>query len=124
MEKEILEAFNIWIDALKSKDAKKVASLYDKKDAILIPTVSSKVRHNQEEIEDYFKYFLKKNPIGKIDEANIRIFGNIAINSGLYTFSLDDENKNRVNVKARFTFVYKKVDNNWVIIEHHSSVLP
>jgi len=27
-------------------------------------------------------------------------------------------------VAARFTFVYQKIESEWLIIEHHSSVLP
>jgi len=27
-------------------------------------------------------------------------------------------------VTARFTFVYRKVEDEWLIAEHHSSVLP
>ncbi len=124
MEKEILEAFEKWNDALQTKDPQKVAQMYDEKDGILLPTVSPKVRHNREEIADYFEHFLAKNPVGRIDEANIRIYGDIAINSGLYTFELDSEDGKRVDVPARFTFVYKKSGDEWVILEHHSSVLP
>jgi len=124
MENEILVAFEKWNDTLQTGDANKVAALYDEKDGILLPTVSPKVRHNREEIADYFEHFLAKNPVGRIDESNIRIFGDIAINSGLYTFELDNGEGGRVDVGARFTFVYKKDGDNWMILEHHSSVLP
>ncbi len=125
MEKEILEAFEKWNAALQTGDPKKVAEMYlENGEGILLPTVSPKVRHNREEIADYFVHFLAKNPVGRIDESNIRIYGDIAINSGLYTFELDGENGTRVDVPARFTFVYKKVDGEWMIAEHHSSVLP
>jgi len=124
MENEILEAFNKWNEALQTKDPKVVAAMYDEKDGILLPTVSPKVRHNREEIADYFEHFLAKNPVGEINESNIRIYGDIAINSGLYTFELDSEDGQRVKVGARFTFVYKKKGDDWIILEHHSSVLP
>ncbi len=124
MEKEILAAFEKWNDTLQTGDAQKVAALYDEKDGILLPTVSPKVRHNREEIADYFEHFLAKHPVGRIDESNIRIYGDIAINSGLYTFELDDGEGGRVDVPARFTFVYKKDGDDWMILEHHSSVLP
>jgi len=125
MEKEILEAFNKWNEALQTGNSKVVAAMYDENDGILLPTVSPKVRHNREEIADYFDHFLEKHPFGTIDEANVRVYGDIAINSGLYTFELDGEEKgSRVKVGARFTFVYKKKGDDWVILEHHSSVLP
>ena len=42
----------------------------------------NQVRHNHAEIEDYFVHFLAKGPQGVINESNVRIFGDIAINSG------------------------------------------
>ena len=45
--------------ALKTGDLSKL-SLYAT-DAILLPTVSNKVRHNYDEIEDYFVHFLAKD---------------------------------------------------------------
>lgn len=116
---EILALFDQWNNALRTCNPKEVVSLYAK-DAILLPTVSNEVRHNHEEIEDYFVHFLAKVPSGKINEFNIRIFSDLAINSGVYTFSFDD----RSTVQARFTFVYKRVGEGWLIAEHHSSQMP
>ena len=115
----ILSLFDDWNKALKTGEAKQVTSLYHE-NAILLPTVSNKVRHNHEEIEDYFVHFLAKGPNGKIDEANVRIFDQLAISSGLYTFSFNDGSA----VQARFTFVYQKNGENWEIVEHHSSQMP
>ncbi len=118
-ENEIKALFDEWNSALQTRDPKKVAALYES-NAILLPTVSNKVRHNHEEIEEYFVHFLAKNPVGKIDEANIRIFGELAINSGIYTFTLKDGSV----VPARYTFVYRWNGERWMIIEHHSSQMP
>ena len=116
----ILNLFDDWNKALQTGSPDEVVKLYDKK-AILLPTLSGQVRHTHEEIKDYFVHFLSKKPIGKINESNIRIFGNLAINSGIYTFNFKDGS----SAEARFTYVYKKVDeNNWIIVEHHSSLLP
>ena len=116
---EITALFDEWNNALKTLDPKKVAALYEP-NSILLPTVSNKVRQNQEEIEDYFVHFLTKEPVGKIDESNVRIFGEIAINSGIYTFTLKDGSV----VPARFTFVYRWNGERWMIAEHHSSQMP
>ena len=116
---EISKLFDLWNLAVESGDPKKVTELYDEK-AILLPTVSSKVRHNHSEIEDYFREFLSKGPKGEVDESNPRLFGDVAINSGLYQFSFE----NGDIVKARFTFVYRRVQDSWKIVEHHSSVMP
>ena len=111
--------FEEWNTALQTGRPKNVVTLYEP-NAILLPTVSNKVRHNHEEIENYFFNFLKKGPKGVINESNIRTFGNIAINSGVYTFSFNDGN----TVQARFTFVYRRNEQRWLIIEHHSSTMP
>ena len=119
---EISDQFVVWNKALQTGDPDKVVACYDI-DAILLPTVSAKVRHNHDEIRDYFVHFLSKKPHGRIIEQNIRIYDNIAINSGLYTFSLM-ENGGRTDVAARFTFVYQKYEDGWLVIENHSSILP
>ena len=120
--KIISTQFEKWNQALLTGSPDNVVSCYAE-DAILLPTVSAKVRHNHAEIRDYFVHFLAKEPVGRIDEENIRIFDDVAINSGLYTFEVTD-NGQRVDVAARFTFVYRKNAGEWQIIEHHSSVLP
>lgn len=118
-ELDITALFETWNSALQTGDPKQVAALYAA-DAILLPTVSNRVRHNHEEIEDYFVQFLAKGPSGKIDEANVRIFGDLAINSGVYTFTFSDG----AMVTARFTYVYRRDSDDWKIIEHHSSAMP
>lgn len=122
MKKEISDQFVMWNKALKTGDPDKVVACYAP-DAILLPTVSAKVRHNHEEIHDYFVHFLSKKPSGRIVEQNIRVYDNTAINSGLYTFSLTKDGV-QADVAARFTFVYRKYKDGWLIVEHHSSVLP
>lgn len=116
---EILALFDKWNSALQSGDPKQISGLYES-DATLLPTVSNKVRHNHEEIEDYFVLFLSRGKQAKIDESNIRLLGDIAINSGLYTITF----KNNESVQARFSFVYRWNGQDWKIIEHHSSVMP
>ncbi|MEM9445950.1 MAG: SgcJ/EcaC family oxidoreductase [Verrucomicrobiota bacterium] len=119
VENEIIELFDNWNEALQTGDPKKVSALYEG-NGILLPTVSNKVRHNHEEIEDYFVQFLAKGPKGKIDESNIRTFGEMAIHSGVYTFTFKDGQ----SVQARFTFVYRWNGMRWKIVEHHSSQMP
>ena len=118
-ENNISSLFEVWNNALQTGDPQKVAELYET-NAILLPTVSNKVRHNHEEIADYFFNFLAKGPVGKIDESNVRTFGDVAINSGVYTFTFKDGS----SVQARFSYVYRWNGQDWRIIEHHSSAMP
>ncbi|MEO0413348.1 MAG: SgcJ/EcaC family oxidoreductase [Verrucomicrobiota bacterium] len=119
-ENEVIALFDTWNAALQTVDPKQVAALYDETDGILLPTVSNQVRHNHAEIEDYFVHFLAKKPVGTIDESNVRIFGDLAINSGVYTFAFGDG----ATVQARFTYVYRNNGSDWKILEHHSSAMP
>lgn len=118
-DSHIAALFEEWNTALQTGEPKNVTALYES-NAILLPTISNQVRHNHEEIEDYFIHFLSKGPKGVINESNIRTFGNIAINSGIYTFTFSDGN----SVQARFTYVYRWNGQRWLIVEHHSSALP
>jgi uncharacterized protein (TIGR02246 family) len=120
--KEIAGLFDRWNEALQTGRPEEVLKLYAP-DAVLLPTVSNKVRHNHEEIKDYFQHFEELKPSGKINEQNIRIFGPMAINSGIYTFTLTKDGK-QTEVKARFTFVYRRRGDHWLIVEHHSSAMP
>jgi uncharacterized protein (TIGR02246 family) len=116
---EAFAIFEEWNIALKTGNPENVAKLYAP-GAILLPTMSNLVRHDHDEIKDYFVHFIANKPRGAILESNIRDLGEIVINSGIYEFTFQDGSK----VKARFTYVYTKVNNRWMIIEHHSSQMP
>ncbi|MFT4767901.1 MAG: hypothetical protein ACI8RN_001031 [Glaciecola sp.] len=119
-EANVMKFFQRWNDALATGNPDAVTALYAD-DAILLPTVSNQVRHNHEEIRDYFVNFLARKPEGTIEEANIRFLADgLAINSGVYTFTFGDESQ----VTARFTYLYRKIDGEWKIVEHHSSAMP
>ena len=117
---QVMELFEKWNRALATGNPDAVTALYAE-DAILLPTVSNQVRHNHAEIRDYFVAFLAKEPQGVIDEANVRFLADdLAINSGVYTFTFG----NGDSVTARFTYLYRLVDGEWKIAEHHSSAMP
>lgn len=119
-EDQVLDLFMSWNSALATGDPDQVTALYAD-DAVLLPTVSNKVRHNHEEIRDYFVSFLQKKPQGTIDESNVRFLADdLVINSGVYTFGFGDGSA----VSARYTYLYRKVNNEWKIAEHHSSAMP
>jgi len=120
MKQEEFEVlFDEWNQALQTGDPAKVAAFYTS-DGLLLPTMSSKLRHNNEEIKDYFEQFLKSGPVGTLVESNIRSFGEVSINSGLYSFSFKDGS----NKLFRYTFVYRWNGKRWMIADHHSSRIP
>ena len=120
MNNEIIkEQISRWNTKLQTGNPEEVITCYSDK-AILLPTLSNQVRHNHDEIKDYFVNFLAKKPVCSVEEHNVRIYGNVALNSGVYAFSFGDGS----SARARFTFVYELINNNWQIIEHHSSAMP
>jgi len=118
-KQDVTDLFTRWNDALQTRDPQQVTDLYAS-NAILLPTISNQVRHNHEELTDYFEQFLARGPKGTLKEQNIRIFDELAMNSGVYEFSFDDG----AIVSARYSYVYQLINNEWKIIEHHSSAMP
>ncbi|GAA2518124.1 SgcJ/EcaC family oxidoreductase [Streptomyces longisporus] len=122
---QIAGLFDTWNKALQTGDSEKVASLYAK-DAVLLPTVSNKVRTNHAEIVDYFDKFLQSKPVGKKVQTIVDVLDrNTAIDTGIYEFTLTDKatGKKRV-VEARYTYAYEKIHGKWKIVNHHSSAMP
>ena len=116
----IAALFDRWNETLKTGDPTKVVANYAER-SILLPTVSNTPRLTPAEKEDYFVHFLQSEPSGVIDMRQIEISGDIAVDSGLYTFTLAARGE---TVKARYTFVYKWNGTEWLIISHHSSAMP
>jgi len=119
---DISQLFSRWNASLQSGKPSEVVKNYAE-DAILLPTASNKVRHNHREIQDYFDQFLALKPVGQIVESDVKTFCNVAIDSGIYSFTLT-QNGQIKHVQARYSFVYQKTDNGWLIVEHHSSFMP
>ncbi|MGP2976073.1 DUF4440 domain-containing protein [Serratia marcescens] len=117
--KQVESLFEMWETSIRSGIAEEVVKNYTK-DAILIPTLSNEVRDSNESRESYFTEFLKKNPSAKINYRKIETGCNFATDSGTYTFTLN----NKEVVKARYTFTYKRIGDEWLISSHHSSMMP
>ena len=117
---DVLGLFDQWNTALSTLNPDTVTALYAD-NAVLLPTVSNQVRHNHEEITDYFVGFLQKSPQGVVDEFNVNILSDTHVtNSGVYTFTFGDGSK----VSARFSYLYVASDDGWKILQHHSSAMP
>lgn len=121
----VREAYFLWIDAVVNAkgNSEEVLSLYAK-DAILLPTVSPKLCKTKEDLKEYFAFFLSlKDLHATTTELITREYGELAMNTGFYTFTFMQNGKKQV-VHARFDFWYKKVDGKWKIIFQQSSRLP
>jgi len=119
-EQEISALFDRWNRSLQTGDPHKVVANYAER-SVLLATVSNKPRLTPAEKEDYFQYFLKSKPMGKIDWRTIEIGCNTAVDAGLYTFTFGATG---AQVKARYTYTYKWDGQQWLITSHHSSAMP
>lgn len=135
----VKQAYNTWVKTVESANgnATEVAVLYAP-NAVLLPTLSPEIKiklsndtsqelydFTSSDIRQYFVAFTKlKNLKAQTEKLYTQVFNDVAINTGLYTFEYLDDKGNKVDVPARFTFVYEKINGKWLIINHHSSYLP
>ncbi|MFF3380695.1 SgcJ/EcaC family oxidoreductase [Streptomyces sp. NPDC002680] len=124
-KKQIAALFDGWNKSLQTGDPEKVTARYAD-DAVLLPTVSNKIRTNHAEIEDYFDHFLLNKPVGTKTKTIINILdNNSAIDTGSYYFILTDpKTGEKSRVDARYTYEYEKRGGKWLIVNHHSSMMP
>jgi uncharacterized protein (TIGR02246 family) len=113
-----------WGETLAQNDPDKVLALYAT-DAVLWGTLSPKVRADRAALRDYFVGAFKVLPGLKVSfgEQLIRVYGTTAVNTGYYTFSYSKDGEPKT-LPARYSFVFVKDGQNWMIVDHHSSALP
>ena len=123
-EEKILGKSRALAKALESSDLAPISMLYESH-ARMWGASSDKLLVGQEEIKSYYHYFITEKKDFKLyfEQQDIRIFGEIAINTGTYSFSWEN-GKKRARKEARFTLVYRKIGRDWIIVEHHSSSRP
>lgn len=113
-----------WIDAFNRKNTRDIVALYAP-DAVFFGTSSPLLRDKPELVRDYFKDLpALGNAVVTMEEHRVQVYGKVAINTGYYTRSSQQPDGKTVRNQARFTFVYEKRAGQWVIVNHHSSVLP
>jgi len=119
----IAAATAAWGDAFNSRDAARLTALYDT-DAVLIGTSAKKPAVGKAAIAAYFADAAQRstNRVA-LGEHAVRVYGDLAIDSGLYTF-FEVRGGAAVMTPARYTFVYRKRDGKWLIVEQHSSRVP
>ncbi|MFN7173397.1 MAG: SgcJ/EcaC family oxidoreductase [Thermaurantiacus tibetensis] len=93
-------------------------------DATLLATVSNAERTSPEKIRDYFVSFLKGEPVGRIETSTVTVDCNLATRTGNWVVNMKNANGERVDVPARYSFIYKWDGKDWKIAHLHSSVRP
>jgi uncharacterized protein (TIGR02246 family) len=121
---EIAGAAAKWAAIFVDDNPDSILALYDD-GAVLWGTLSPTLLVGKPEVRGYFERAYKALPGHKVafGKQVIRVYGEIAINSGYYTFSYLKDGQTR-SIPARYSFVYRKRDGNWMIVDHHSSAMP
>lgn len=120
------KAFYDWCTAIgKAKGNPQVIVKFYAPDAILLPTLSEKVLVNHNGgLDAYFKKLTSLPDIQCVPQKLItRVYTDTAVNSGLYSFTYKEKGKTKT-IPARFSFVYQKEGDQWLIYKHHSSKMP
>ena len=118
------QLFDRWNAALATRNPETVADLYAA-DAVLLPTLSGRIRTDRQGIVDYFSHFLETKPCGTVTESYVHEHHDLLLHSGHYAFTCQtDSAPHPFTVNARFTFAYRREGNVWKIVAHHSSRLP
>ena len=124
----VIKAYNAWCDAIgKARGNALLVVKYYAPHAILLPTLSDKILFNEHnQLNDYFADLTSYKDIRCETKKLITSMNgeDFAMTSGFYYFIFNDKDGNKITIPARFTFVYKKYDHQWLILQHHSSVLP
>jgi uncharacterized protein (TIGR02246 family) len=121
---QIAALFDRWNESLATHDPDKVVANYAP-DAVLLSTLSNVPRTDSAGMKEYFIHFVERNPRATIDTRTIRIGCNSASDVGTYTFLLTGKTPGTTEtVKARYSFIYEWRDGRWLIVHHHSSIMP
>lgn len=118
---EAKAVLNDWKKNFDSKNLNGIVNNYSE-DGILISTFGD-ILTGREAIKEYFVGLFKKDNLGVVylgDPQIVNLNGSITL-TGLYEFSYDKNDKT-TDVKARYSFILKKINGKVYIIKQHSSV--
>jgi uncharacterized protein (TIGR02246 family) len=123
-KEDVAAATAKWGETLGQDDPDKVLALYAT-DAVLWGTLSPTVRSDRAALRDYFVNAFKVLPGLKVSFGDqlIRVYGNTAVNSGYNTFAYTKDGEPKT-FPARYSLVFVKDGENWMIVDHHSSAMP
>ena len=122
-QKMIAEAMRDWENAFTLQTPDSILALYAD-DACLWGTLSPVQRTDRESVRDYFdQAFTYQDRKVVFHDFHIRCYGDTAVSSGSYTFSFLREGT-MLTIPSRFSFAYVRHDGRWLIVEHHSSLIP
>jgi uncharacterized protein (TIGR02246 family) len=121
---DVASATKAWRTAVNNCDPSVIASLYAD-GAVLWGTTSTSLITTTKGVHEYFAANCKalKDVNVQFGDQAIRVYGDAAVNSGTYTWNFTRDGVPR-SLLARYSFTYVRQAGGWLIVDHHSSVLP
>jgi uncharacterized protein (TIGR02246 family) len=121
---EVAAATRQWADAYNRCDASAAAARYDS-DAVLWGTVSPAINATPDGIRQYFERGCAgtPKPTVALGESIVRVYGDTATDSGTYVFTVFPGGRALIS-PARYSFTYRRKGSDWLIVAHHSSLMP
>lgn len=122
-EDEVIEAAERWRAAYDARDPSRIAAQYAP-DATFWGSTMKCIATDPAGVAAYFKdAALRPDARVRFDSHNVRILGDVATDSGAYTFT-DTRNGAAIANPSRFTMVFQRRGESWTLVHHHSSRLP
>ncbi len=123
-EAQVDALFTRFNDGFQTRDPDVMTALFSD-DAVLLPTLSGRMRTDRAGIRDYFVGFLQSRPFGTITESETVLGCNTATRVGNWTVRLTNATTGVTSdVAARFSFIYTYARGQWRIAHLHSSARP
>jgi uncharacterized protein (TIGR02246 family) len=123
-DRAAVAALQAWVEAFNSRDPKRIVALYAPT-AVFWGTTAPAIATTPEQVWAYFKDSGQRPAVRvAIDSTHARVFGDVAVVSGGYTFA-DVTDGAASNVRpARYSMVFRRINGRWLIVDHHSSRVP
>lgn len=120
MQDDPRSAVQAWADAFNAADLQRVLALYAP-DAVLWGTMATDLIDTQEGRRNYFERALAGLPAPTVQLQSLLLqpLGDLVLASGAYLLKLAGRRH-----PARFTFVLQRRSARWLIVNHHSSLMP
>lgn len=122
-KKQLDDFIQDWADGVNNHNMLSVVGTYDT-NGLLWGTFAKDLRAGHFHIKRYFEHLFELEGVKvHFDSGETRQYKDIFIKSGAYGFSYYRKGE-LVDIPARYSFVCKKENTGWYILEHHSSEFP
>ena len=118
-ETDIVALFERWNRTLQSADARAVVANYARRSVLLadgrrLPYLSAGAKQR------YFQRLLKRRPAATVDQRQLEIACDTAVDAGTYTLHFADGSTQMLG----YSLNYQRFGRQWLIVSHRSAVLP